>query len=132
MKKLITLFVLFIAVICYAQTEDLDKMELRNGQVIMGKVEKIKSDMVDFKESETDLVYETLKKDIRLIQLANGKILTFEDEYKAAQQNQQPPPQQTQQPVIIEKDDGPSTGLIILASVGAVLLVLLIIGAAAQ
>ena len=130
MKKLIPFFVLLFSIIIYSQ-EVLDKMELRNGQVIFGKVEKIKSDMVDFKESETDLVYETLKKDIRLIQLANGKILTFE-EYQSEPKSETQTPQQTQQPIVIEKESGPSTGLIILASVGAVLLVLLLIGAAAQ
>jgi len=129
MKKLIPLFVLLLAVLCNAQTEDLDKMELRNGQVIMGKVEKIKTDMVDFKESETGLIYETAKKDIRYIQLASGKVLTFED-YQSEQQNKTQTTQPT--PVVIEKDDGAPVGLIILASVGAVLLVLLLIGAAAQ
>lgn len=128
MKNLILLFALFSVAFCNAQTEDLDKMELRNGQVLMGKVEKIKSDMVDFKEAETDLVYETLKKDIRLIQLANGKILTFED-YQTPVKSETPPPQQ---PVIIEKDDGAPVGLIVLASVGAVLLVLILIGLVAQ
>jgi hypothetical protein len=132
MKKLIYFLFLLSAIASFAQTENQDKMELRNGQIIMGKVEKVKTDMVDFKEAETDLIYETLKKDIRLIQLANGKILTFEEEYQAALENQQQPPQQTQQPIIIEKDDGPSTGLIILAAIGGVLLVLLLIGAAAQ
>ncbi|GJQ44134.1 MAG: hypothetical protein D8M26_13555 [Ignavibacteriae bacterium] len=130
MKKLIPFFILLFSIIIYSQ-EVLDKMELRNGQVIMGKVEKIKTDMVDFKEAETDLVYETMKRDIRLIQLANGKILTFE-EYQTTGQNETQTPQQTQQPIIIEKDDGPSTGLIILAAIGGVLLVLLLIGAAAQ
>ena len=130
MKKLIPLFVLLLVIICFAQTEVLDKMELRNGQVIMGKVEKIKTDMVDFKESETGLIYETDKKDIRYIQLASGKILTFEEEYQEAQQNETQTPEQ--QPVVIEKDSGPSVGLIILATVGVVLVVLLLIGAAAQ
>ena len=104
-------------------------MELRNGQVIIGKVEKIKTEIVEFKESETGLIYESAKKDIRYIQLANGKVLTFED-YQSEQQNETQTTQPT--PVVIEKDDGAPVGLIILASVGAVLLVLLLIGAAAQ
>lgn len=132
MKKLIPFFVLLFAVISYAQTEDLDKMELRDGQVIMGKVEKIKTEVVDFKESETGLIYETAKKDIRYIQLTSGKILTFEEEYQVAQQNETQTPEQTQTPVVIERDDGAPVGLIILATVGAVLVVLLLIGAAAQ
>lgn len=129
MKKLISFFILSFAVICYAQTEDLDKMELKDGKVIMGKVEVIKTDVVDFRESENNLLYETSKKDISYILLSTGKVLTFDVSNETPQNETQP----TQQPpVVIEKDDGPSTGLIILATVGVVLIVLLIIGAAAQ
>lgn len=130
MKFLTIFFVLFFAVLCSAQDQALDKMELRNGQVIMGKVEKIKTDAVEFKESETGLIYESAKKDINYILLANGKVLTYAEEYQAAQQNETQTPQQ--QPVVVEQDDGPSVGLIILATVGVVLIVLLIIGAAAS
>jgi hypothetical protein len=129
MNKLLAVFILFIAVTSYAQTDSLDKMELKDGNIIIGKVEKIKTDVVEFKESETGLIYESNKADIRYIQLSSGKVLTFED----YQNPDNSTPQTTQQPpVVIEKDDGPSTGLIILATVGVVLIVLLIIGAAAQ
>jgi len=129
MKKIMVLYILLFAMISFAQTEDLDKMELKDGKVIMGKVEIIKTDVVDFRESETNLLYETSKKDINYILLSTGKVLTFED----YQNPDNSTPQTTQQPpVVIEKDDGPSTGLIILATVGVVLIVLLIIGAAAQ
>jgi hypothetical protein len=104
-------------------------MELKDGTVIMGKVEKIKTEVVEFKESETGLIYESNKADIRYIQLANGKILTFEN-YQAPTSNETQTSQQ--QPVVMEKDDGPDVGLIILATVGVVLVVLLLIGAAAQ
>ena len=130
MKLTIAFFILLFTVIGYAQTEDLDKMELRNGQIMFGKVEKIKSDMVDFKESETGLIYESAKKDIRYIQLASGKILTFEEEYQTAQQNETQTTQQ--QPVIIERDGSAPFGLIFLAAIGGVLVILLLIGAAAQ
>jgi|WetSurMetagenome_2_1015567.scaffolds.fasta_scaffold21568_5 hypothetical protein len=129
MKKLISFFILSFAVICYAQTEDLDKMELKDGKVIIGKVEVIKTDVVDFRESENNLLYETSKKDISYILLSTGKVLTFDVSNETPQNETQPT---QQQPVIVEKDDGPSTGLIILATVGVVLIVLLIIGAAAQ
>ena len=129
MKKLIPLFILLLALTGYAQTDSLDKMELKDGTLLMGKVEKIKTDVVEFKENETGLIYENNKADIRYIQLSSGKVLTFEDyqnpDNNTTQNTQQPP-------VVIEKDDGPSTGLIILATVGVVLIVLLIIGAAAQ
>lgn len=130
MKKLIPIFVFLLTVICYSQNENLDKMELRNGKVFMGKVEKIKTEIVEFRESETDLVYETEKKDIRYIQLVNGKILTFEEEYNVSQQNESQTPQSDH--MIVEKDDGAPVGLIILATVGVVLLTLILIGAAAQ
>ncbi|MBK7377920.1 MAG: hypothetical protein IPJ03_02770 [Ignavibacteriales bacterium] len=130
MKKLIPIFVFFITVVCFSQNENLDKMELRDGKVFMGKVEKIKTEIVEFRESETDLVYETEKKDIRYIQLVGGKILTFEEEYNVSQQNESQIPQSDR--MIVEKDDGAPVGLIILATVGVVLLTLIIIGAAAQ
>lgn len=130
MKKYLSFLIMLFVINGYAQTDTLDRMELRDGQILFGKVEKIKSDIVEFRESETGLIYETQKKDIRYIQLVNGKVLTFEEEYNEAQQNQTQPPQQ--EPVVIEKDSGPSTGLIILATVGVVLVVLLLIGAAAQ
>lgn len=103
-------------------------MELRNGQIYLGKVEKIKTDVVEFKEKETGLIYESLKTTIRYIQLATGKILTFDEELKSTKETGTTQPQ----PVVVEKDSGAPVGLIILASVGAVLLVLLLIGAAAQ
>ena len=105
MNKLITLFILLFTVICYAQTEDLDKMELRNGQVLIGKVEKIKIAFVEFRENETKLIYETAKKDIRYIQLSSGKILTFEDYYQPEQKDEQQPPKQ---PVVVKKENGTS------------------------
>jgi len=129
MKKLVAFFIVIFAIICHAQTEDLDKMELKDGTVIIGKVEKIKTDVVEFKESETALIYESNKADIRYIQLASGKILTFEN-YQEPTGNETQTSQQ--QPVVLEKDDGADVGLIILATVGVVLVVLLLIGAAAQ
>jgi len=127
MLKLIPFIVIIFTLINYAQNEELDKMETDNGQVYFGNVVKIKSDLVEFKDNETGLIYEYEKGEIRYILLANGEVLTFEEEFKQTQEESVIPP-----PVVIEKDSGDSVGLIILASVGAVLLVLLLIGAAAQ
>lgn len=128
MKKSTLLLVLLFAVMSYAQDKVFDKMELKSEKVYLGKVEKIKTDIVEFRESETDLIYEIAKKNIRYIQLANGKILTFEDELKAEQKTDS---QNTwDRPMQVEEAGAP-VGLIILATVGVVLLVLLLIGAAA-
>ena len=133
MKKMLPVFIFFLGIICYAQdSTTVDKMELRNGQVLIGKVQIIKTDVVDFKEKDTGLSYETAKKEIRYIQLANGKILTFEEDYKPEKQDDKSIVQQ--QPQVSKDDSGGGTpaGLIILATVGVVLVILLIIGAAAQ
>ncbi len=120
MKKFILLYILLFAVLGYAQEQVLDKMELKNGKVYMGKVEKVKTDIIEFTDSETGLLYEYAKKEIRYIQLVNGKILTFEDDFNTWER-----PEEVQ-------EAGAPVGLIILATVGVVLLVLLLIGAAAQ
>ena len=130
MKKKIIIFFLIFAFIAYTQQEVFDKIELKNGKVYIGKVEKVKSDIVEFKDNETGLLYELAKSDIRYIQLTSGKILTFEDELK--EEKKQDTTNSWQQPQTVEKDDGAPVGLIILATVGVVLLVLLLIGAAAQ
>ena len=129
MKKFTFFLVLLIAVMSYAQDKVLDKIELKSEKIYLGKVEKIKTDIVEFRESETDLIYEIAKKDIRYIQLASGKILTFEDVLKAEQKTDY---QNTwEKPAGVEKEGGSDVGLIILATVGVVLLVLILIGAAA-
>ena len=107
-------------------TAQLDKVHLRNGSILEGKVKVIKTDIVEFTEWETNLVYELKKTEIMVILLSSGKSISFSEELNE-KQNQQVP-----QPYVVEKDDGAPVGLIILASVGAVLLVLLLIGAAAQ
>ncbi|KAF0146964.1 MAG: hypothetical protein FD143_3154 [Ignavibacteria bacterium] len=114
-----------------AQTDSIgqiDKVHLKDGTVLEGKVKIIKTDLVEFIERETNLVYEFRKSEIKVILLSSGKSISFSDETNKT--NEQP--QQTSQPYVVEKEDGAPVGLIILASVGAVLLVLLLIGAAAQ
>jgi hypothetical protein len=129
MKIIIIFFALLVAFISYAQVEVNDKIELKNGKIYLGKVDKIKTDFVEFKESETGLIYEYSKNDIRYIQLSNGKVLTFDDYSKTEEKSQ---PQNTKEAPVVIQESGPNVGLIILASVGAVLLVLILIGAAAR
>ncbi len=107
-------------------TTQLDRVHLRNGSILEGKVKVIKTDIVEFTEGETNLVYELKKSEIKVIVLSSGKSISFSDEPYEKQN------EPVTQPYVVEKDDGAPVGLIILASVGAVLLVLLLIGAAAQ
>ena len=129
MKSLLILFLISTS-LCLAQTEKLDKLELRDGTVHLGNVVKIKTHIVEFKNSGNGLLYEFEKKDIRYIKLANDEILTFEDAIETTQKEAKTETQK--EPIIIEKESGSNVGLIILATIGAVLALLLIIGAAAQ
>jgi len=124
--------ILICASVSQAQTDttaQVDRIHLRNGSVLEGKVTVIKTDVVEFIERETNLTYEFKKTDISVIVLSSGKSITFADE--SAPKNEQPQ-QQNAQPTIIEKDSGAPVGLVILATVGAVLIILILVGAAAS
>ncbi len=130
MKLLLILFILISTSFCLAQTEKLDKLELRDGTVHLGNVVKITTQIVEFKDSGNGLLYEYEKKDIRYIQLGNDEILTFEDAIETAQEKGKTETQP--ETIIIERESGTSVGIIILATLGALLGLLLIIGAIAQ
>jgi len=128
--------VILLMLVCanstHAQTDSakqVDRIHLRDGSVLEGKVKTIKPDIVEFVERETNLAYEIKKSEIKVIVLSSGKTITFSDEPAP---KKEPPPQQIQQPVIIEKESGSDTGLVIAATVGVVLVLLRIIGAASQ
>ena len=138
MKIYLLTIVFLFSTNCFAQTIDssnintqvkYDKLELKNGTVYLGKVEKVKTDIIEFKESETNLPYEFEKSKIRYIALTNGKILTFEDYNDNPNKDRA---QSTIPPVEHNSDDSSPVGLVIFATVGVVLLVLVLIGAAAQ
>ena len=115
-----------------AQTDTtvrVDKVHLRNGSILEGKVKVVKTDIVEFVENETDLTYELRKSEIRVIILGSGKSISFADE---PDPKTSPAPSQPLQPVIIEKEGGSNTGLVILATIGALLMFLLILGAASS
>jgi len=79
MKSLLFFLVLICTSLCLPQTEKLDKLELQDGTVLVGKVVKIKTHTVEFETTGNGLIYEHEKKDIRYIKLWNNKILTFEE-----------------------------------------------------
>jgi len=112
----------------YCQTDSSviknDKVHMKNGQILEGKVKVIKKDEVEFTEYSTNLSYELQKSDIKVILLSNGKSISFSEN-----KTDSPVKKDT---VVVEKDGGTSPALIILGAVGAVLIVLLLIGAAAQ
>ncbi len=104
-----------------------DKVHLKKGNMLVGKVTLIKVDVVEFVEQETNLKYELSKAEIKVIILSSGKTLSFADEAVPAQQSASSPT-----PIVIEKESGPSAALVILAAIGGTLILLLLIGAAAQ
>ena len=80
MKKSIVFMVLLASLLGYAQEQTFDKIELKNGKVYKGKIEKVGNEFVTFKDDETELITEIRTKDISYILLANGKIVDFDDE----------------------------------------------------
>jgi len=108
-------------------TAQVDKIHLRNGSVLEGKVKVVKTDLVEFVEKQSNLLYEFKKSEIQVIVLSSGQTISFADQPAPAIPQPQPV-----QPTVVEKDHGAPVGLVILASVGAVLVILLLIGAAAS
>ena len=140
MKKLLVVLFVFSFIQLFAQDDtdvsiendstqvtqsNIDKLELKDGSIIYGKVIKIKTLIVEFKESDTDLLYEYNKNEISYIQLSTGKILTFKDVNTIDTSNM------PQQPIAVE-DEGTGLGVIILAVIGGVLGFLLLLGAIAN
>lgn len=78
MKYVILLF-MFLSVSVYAQLDSLDRIELKNSKILSGKVVKITSQTVEFREAVTNLLYEYQKSEIRDLKLSNGTILSFSD-----------------------------------------------------
>jgi hypothetical protein len=104
-----------ISALCLAQSERLDKIELGSGKIMLGKVEKIKSNSVEFMENHSNDLYEFKKSEIRYIDLANGEILTFKEFNDTKGVDQAAPSSQTAE---IAQDGDLSAGSIVLISVG--------------
>ena len=60
MTKLISILIM-ISALSLAQSEKLDKIELGSGKIILGKVEKIKNNSVEFMENKSNVLYEFKK-----------------------------------------------------------------------
>lgn len=115
MARVILSIIILISTLCLAQTERLDKIELGNGKIMLGKVEKIKNTSVEFTEYSSRILYEFKKSEIRYIDLSNGKILTFEDFNDTESIEQVDSQTQT---VVAEQDNGPRKDSITLISIG--------------
>ncbi|MFZ1279982.1 MAG: hypothetical protein WAR59_04040 [Ignavibacteriaceae bacterium] len=79
MKTTVIIVVLFLTYNLYCQEQMQDKIVLTNGKTIVGKIEKIETDFVEFKERKSGLILEKLKVEIRYIQLSSGNFLTFDE-----------------------------------------------------
>lgn len=79
MKTTVIIVVLFLSYNLYCQQQTQDKIVLKNGKTMLGKIEKIKTDVVEFKESESELIFEKLKVEISYIQLSSGNFITFDE-----------------------------------------------------
>lgn len=140
MKYLILLFI-FLSVSVFAQLDSLDRVELNNGRTLSGKVMKVTSGTVEFRETMTNLIYEYQKSEIKNLRLSNGTVLTFSTQsdqgnVTGSVQNPNPPAQTTatspgtapaQQQN--ESQDGLSTTALLLLGASGVI-VLLLLGAA--
>lgn len=115
MARVILSILIFLSTICLAQVKKLDMIELRSGKIMVGKVEKIKSESVEFTEYTTTVLYEFKKSEVKKIDLANGEILTFEDFNNDTEGVEQVESQT--QTVLAEKDNEPSEGARILVSI---------------
>jgi hypothetical protein len=88
------LFFLFLSPFAFAQTDTLDTIILSNGEILKGKVLRIKTESIEFVESSTSIIYEYEKKKIDSIAFSNGKILNFS-------KSTTPPP--VQNPTLVEE-----------------------------
>jgi len=83
MKMLFTLLaiILMFNMIVPAQTEPIatDKIYLFDGKILEGKVNLIKNEVVQFTDKETEIQYEINKTDIKVIVLASGKPIVFDE-----------------------------------------------------
>ncbi|MGE5432247.1 MAG: hypothetical protein ACM3QX_14285, partial [Syntrophomonadaceae bacterium] len=78
MKSLFFVF-LVLSVTCFAQLDSLDRVELKDSKVFSGKVIKVTSATVQFRESITNLLHEFNKSEIKDMKLANGVTVTFDN-----------------------------------------------------
>lgn len=126
-----TSIVLFIfCSLLYAQQKDtLDTVELKSSKTYQGKVLKVTTTTIEFKEALTKLNYEFEKDDIKFVRLADGTTLTFNERAQlvggdSKQAQSEPPKPET--PTQAEQKDNSSMSRLIIITAGAVVGVLLL------
>lgn len=75
--KCIFLFITLLTTIVLCQTDTLDTIILKGGETLKGKVLIVKTDVVEFVEESTSIIYEYYKTKINLIILSSGKTIDF-------------------------------------------------------
>ncbi|MCU7497589.1 MAG: hypothetical protein HF314_10375 [Ignavibacteria bacterium] len=83
MKSLLFFFIV-LSITCFAQLDTLDRVELKDSKVFTGKVIKVTSGTVQFRESLTNLLHEFNKGEIKDIKLSNGVTVTFDEKNPAS------------------------------------------------
>jgi len=76
MKNLFFVFIV-LSMTCFAQIDSLDRVELKDNNVFAGKVIKVTSTTVQFREAITNLLREFNKSEIKDIKLSNGVTVSF-------------------------------------------------------
>jgi hypothetical protein len=91
-----------------AQTEPVatDKIYMLDGKILEGKVNLIKNDVVQFTDKETEIQYEINKTDIKVIVLASGKPIVFDEPVKV----EETPPPVIVAPVAVQSDPTTRSG----------------------
>jgi Outer membrane protein beta-barrel domain len=77
MIKVLILFYLILTTLVFSQSDTLDTILLDNGDVLKGKLLRIKPEAIEFFESSTFITYEFEKSKIDSVILSDGKILNF-------------------------------------------------------
>jgi hypothetical protein len=77
MKKFFFLIVVLYSAVSFCQVDSLDTIFLVNGKQIKGKVIMIKSNLVEFVEPSTSIIYEYDKAKIDSVILSSGKVIDF-------------------------------------------------------
>lgn len=129
LRNISLMFIVFCSIL-YAQKDSLDTIELRSDKIYQGKVIKVTTTTIEFKEALTNLNYEFEKDDIKFVKLADGTTLTFNERAQLvggdnSKQAQSEPPKPETAAQADKKDDSSMSRLIIITA-GAVVGVLLL------
>ena len=129
------MMIFFIFVSCslvLAQADSLDTIELKSDKVYQGKVTKVTTTTIEFKDAMTNLDYEFEKDEVKYIKLADGTTLTFTERAQLVgegepQQAKSAPPQPEAPPVEADREDDNFVSKTIIYTAGAVVGILLLV-----